>query len=108
MKEQDSSPKLTMNQYKVQMDDEKKLKGGSGLVLKLRGADDRPTGGQYYDVSLESQLVTVLEAASTNGATQKVRFIFIMYSMVLYVCYFSDCSSPSKFFVAFYRKLCIL
>ena len=66
-----------MNQYKIELDDEKKVKGGSGILLKLRGAEDRPTGGQYYDVSLESQLVTVLEAASTNGATQKVIFIFI-------------------------------
>ncbi|KAG2223806.1 hypothetical protein INT45_001940 [Circinella minor] len=77
IKEQDSSPKLTMNQYKIELDDEKKVKGGAGLVLKPRGAEDRPIGGQFYDVSLESQLVTLLEAASTNGATQKE----IMYSL---------------------------
>ncbi|KAI9498215.1 hypothetical protein BDB00DRAFT_503846 [Zychaea mexicana] len=77
IKEMDSSPKITVNQYKLPMDDVKRLKGGTGLLLKPRHAENRPGGGQYYDTTVESQLVDVLQAAGTNGATQKE----IMYTL---------------------------
>ncbi|KAI9271657.1 hypothetical protein BDA99DRAFT_301296 [Phascolomyces articulosus] len=76
-KERNKSTKLTVHKYQYVMGEEHRRLGGVKLVLKIAGAENRPAGAQYYDTSLESQIVDVLQAASTNGATQKE----IMYSL---------------------------
>ncbi|KAI8142600.1 hypothetical protein BJV82DRAFT_615423 [Fennellomyces sp. T-0311] len=66
-----ASVKTTVSTYYIDMSDEMRFKGGAGLRLKLGSGHQQQPAGQYYDTTVESQIVDVLAAAGVKGVTQK-------------------------------------